>query len=995
MTDGHRHNRIQRLSDQAIQDVHSSKNITSIEDVAISLIENSLDATASKIEVIIDRSRGNCIVSDNGCGIPPCEFLDDGGLGKMYWTSKRDEASVSTFQMHGKNGTFLAQLGNLSLLKIFSAESDWGPHSSLAIHNGRFIHRRANIQPGDDSLRNRGTRVVVTDLFGSMPVRIKHRALQSDTQRHHSWHTLICHITAMMLAWPYPCSIKVQDEENPSRSVRLAGNGPSQPASLSARSLKVHDGASFRYNIQDVLSVLFQAGIATWESRQSWVPVSATAQSLRLDGMICSSPAPTKACQFIALSIRPLDRAGYSELYDCANHVFAKSSFGRVLEQPGRSFPAKGHGEGRRSADVTSWSTNGPVDRHPMFCFKFVAKEGMPHDVASQAASPKSLQPFLDLLKLTITAWLEKYHFIKRQRQPQNPQQRTPSRSQDIAARQHGVVKAAATCVGGIELVAGISPKSKKIHLVESGDASDHLASLSAVRIGKAASSRGKSIQPSGEDFAPPNVPSIALSGAPFIQKRDSEAVDQTVPGTAQGFSKSEVVGAASLIISPDQSTQVDVLDGNLITRSVEPAAQNETLDWIDPISKRSYKIDARTGVTMPNSACLISASRSAAALAELDRAPSAHSHSGNAALMSRASDHEHARRPSITDVLADWRNPVFDRQKEEAIMTAPMTGLLPDTSDVGKSLPPSIPWKRPVSDNGSVASISTTEMISREQLRAAKVIGQVDHKFILCKVRVLGPTESFGRDVLLLIDQHAASERIILERLLREYGVPNMLSAKTSSPSGEACLRTADVSLYTSYADYLYYDGVSETERKLLQQYHQHFAAWGISYELSHLYPSSTTSDGEPTVPGSSTRLRLKTLPQAIVERCSKSPSLCIEMIRAEIHDSTRRPLSQRQIDIATSEFTIGKAEDGAPPWLKYIPFCPQGMVEMLNSRACRTAVMFNDELSLSECEEMVRQLGTCVFPFVCAHGRKSIVPLNGLDMLSCEGQCDSTQLA
>jgi DNA mismatch repair protein MLH3 len=37
----------------------------------------------------------------------------------------------------------------------------------------------------------------------------------------------------------------------------------------------------------------------------------------------------------------------------------------------------------------------------------------------------------------------------------------------------------------------------------------------------------------------------------------------------------------------------------------------------------------------------------------------------------------------------------------------------------------------------------------------------------------------------------------------------------------------------------------------------------------------------------------------------------------------------------------------------------------------------MFNDPLSRVQCEEMVAGLARCAFPFQCAHGRPSVVPL------------------
>ena len=40
----------------------------------------------------------------------------------------------------------------------------------------------------------------------------------------------------------------------------------------------------------------------------------------------------------------------------------------------------------------------------------------------------------------------------------------------------------------------------------------------------------------------------------------------------------------------------------------------------------------------------------------------------------------------------------------------------------------------------------------------------------------------------------------------------------------------------------------------------------------------------------------------------------------------------------------------------------------------------MFNDELSLEECGSLVLRLADCAFPFQCAHGRPSMVPIVNL---------------
>lgn len=75
---------IRQLPQDVVDKIKSSVNITSLNGVVCGLVTNSLDAGASKINISIDYSRGNCTVEDNGTGIPPEEFTDGGGLGKLH-----------------------------------------------------------------------------------------------------------------------------------------------------------------------------------------------------------------------------------------------------------------------------------------------------------------------------------------------------------------------------------------------------------------------------------------------------------------------------------------------------------------------------------------------------------------------------------------------------------------------------------------------------------------------------------------------------------------------------------------------------------------------------------------------------------------------------------------------------------------------------------------------------------------------------------------------
>jgi DNA mismatch repair protein MLH3 len=72
------------LPEHVIAQIKSSTAIVSLTGVVLELLKNSLDAKAAKIEAAVDFARGACSVEDDGLGISPLEFRDEGGLGKLY-----------------------------------------------------------------------------------------------------------------------------------------------------------------------------------------------------------------------------------------------------------------------------------------------------------------------------------------------------------------------------------------------------------------------------------------------------------------------------------------------------------------------------------------------------------------------------------------------------------------------------------------------------------------------------------------------------------------------------------------------------------------------------------------------------------------------------------------------------------------------------------------------------------------------------------------------
>jgi DNA mismatch repair protein MLH3 len=72
------------LPPDVVAQIKSSTAIVSLTGVVLELLNNSLDAKATRIEATVDFARGACTVQDDGLGIAPQEFSEQGGLGKLH-----------------------------------------------------------------------------------------------------------------------------------------------------------------------------------------------------------------------------------------------------------------------------------------------------------------------------------------------------------------------------------------------------------------------------------------------------------------------------------------------------------------------------------------------------------------------------------------------------------------------------------------------------------------------------------------------------------------------------------------------------------------------------------------------------------------------------------------------------------------------------------------------------------------------------------------------
>jgi DNA mismatch repair protein MLH3 len=878
--------------------------------------------------------------------------------------------------VHGGRGTFLASLSAMSLLSITSHHHLHRSHNTLSMHKSEVVSRQVPAPAQQHLTRfDHGTRTIVRNLFGNMPVRVKQRAIESEKQgtNHREWQDLKGSLVSLLLAWPKAIALTLRQLPS-SQSMVIRGCSVLEQSNDVSRARRV----------------LSQSSFITADERNSWIPVSASIAGLKLSGAISLDPSPTKHVQFISFDIHPLLAVeGKSMLHDEINRLFISSAFGNEEEAEElteeelrrRANDARYKGDGYTNKELKGAKKS--VDRWPMFYINIqrpttAIKSIDLDDILDDKQN--SLTSIVDLLQAMVFEFLARHHF-----RPKAPRSRTltnESFAGDTAAsegkspqrRERKTVKFAKSPSGREGSSRDVVSKKSNTVMIRSTD-----SDLLGANIKLPAFRRSLSTSESPFDGW-----SRMKSGAPNIGLKEVEVVPvQEIlrPATAPPLSSPVTLPATS----PRPSTPLISSSGKVIRRPfddmpalsdrprsrlsqpvLEPTREetsassksslapidltqddSHVVAWINPITKVKSLIDKRTGHTLPtfNTAAsrlstrsLLSSSPSPASQTSVDR---------NQPLRSEPS-------PWLSCILQKWDNPIF-RSTEPSIPQVSLDGETEHVLHGHRHNCSQIDIDHAFSE----ASSGIAGRISKIALQRAEVIGQVDRKFILVNV----PTSQNGTEakMLVIIDQHAADERIRIENLLAELC--------TKPPAG----MPNESRVVTTYLQKSIVFELVSKDIELLAAQKSRFADWGILYDLPPPRRNMTRTE-----PKTKHKLTIHALPPGIAERCKADPRLLIDLIRTEIY-SSHRPSSLN----TPSEKTESK------PWLSRIHSCPPTLLNMLNSRACRSAIMFNDVLSKEQCEVMVGRLAETAFPFQCAHGRPSLLPLVEVGRVLGEGGC------
>lgn len=184
--------------------------------------------------------------------------------------------------------------------------------------------------------------------------------------------------------------------------------------------------------------------------------------------------------------------------------------------------------------------------------------------------------------------------------------------------------------------------------------------------------------------------------------------------------------------------------------------------------------------------------------------------------------------------------------------------------------------------------------------------------------LRVIGQVDKkyilfTSNDQLLCLDQHAIHERILLEEMEEKLQKKMIQNSISTAQLDTRCQ-------------------VSSVQVRVLknQRYRQHLMSWGFHYSIN------------------------------------KNSSLLISTTPVIEGENLTR------LDFIEFVDYLFRNED-----LPILTLKPPSVNRILSSKACRTAIKFGDPIPFQECEKLIQQLSKTSFPFQCAHGRPSIVPL------------------
>lgn len=780
-----------------------------------------------------------------------------------------------------------------------------------------------------------GTRITVRDLFGNMPVRVKQRAIEAEKHNGNakSWDELKRGVVGLLLSWPDHVALTIRDVESGQKIVIRPSIANQLPGSLSAREI----------DMQNIHSILFQARYVNNTERGSWVAVAASTSNLNITGAISLRPSPSRKVQFLSIGIEPLTSFHSQDvLYDEINRLFLESSFGDE-EANLRAVDLR---QGRRTEEYCEQpkytkrelrSNRKGVDRWPMFYLK-IDVLGNPRN----REKPKidsvlddggaAVENILELLRATISEFLSKHHFQSRSfaKEPvlvsvETSADRRAEESCDTFSATYKGLKSKATANEQLSTDnLNISPTKGPFDSLKGNVQLPSLSQGAKSHSPFDAWSRVKSGSPVWKDL----VETTESGSARSRTLRVSSAHDrEIVPSKPEAGTSNPLICKSGKVLRPpfdNSQLQNELVSLRKPDDNDHTDAQGDEIEsWLDPVSKLESMVNRRTGCTISSKEKRTGSgpfSRNKAGVINPSNRPQ--------------STMPYPKRPSspwINDILNAWENPTFVPSRSQATDDWKRIPNLTTQSvrEAGCTKYSDVDIEQAFQQSASAIQ----GRISKESLLSAEVVAQVDDKFILLKMQPTDPEADLAtvaRDpILVIVDQHAADERVRIEELMAEL-----------------CAQRYDkeIGIVRMILDRPLIFEIAPNEVEMLRSQRQHFADWGIQYDIQ----CGQSVDEEEQ----DTRLIVRSLPPCVMERYALDPALLINHIRSEVWKK-----NQERIGSAALGRTRTALSEVEPrhTWVRLIHDCPQGLMDVLNSRSCRSRSselsIQLDSLTISRC--------------------------------------------
>ncbi|RYE05704.1 MAG: DNA mismatch repair endonuclease MutL [Rickettsiaceae bacterium] len=155
---------IKLLSNTTINRIAAGEVIERPASVVKELVENSIDAGSTKIDIILEKAGKNLItISDNGYGMSPAD-LELAIL--RHTTSKLEEDDLLNITTFGFRGEALPSIGAISKMTISSRHRKYNRSHSIQVIGGQ-------VKAVTQTIHNEGTKIEIRDLFFATPARLK------------------------------------------------------------------------------------------------------------------------------------------------------------------------------------------------------------------------------------------------------------------------------------------------------------------------------------------------------------------------------------------------------------------------------------------------------------------------------------------------------------------------------------------------------------------------------------------------------------------------------------------------------------------------------------------------------------------------------------------------------------------------------------------------------------------------------------------------------